>query len=61
MIKEIKTKTILSKTKKPSAWFNIMYNANFYRGCPHQCIYCDSRSECYQVEDFKNIEVKIKS
>jgi DNA repair photolyase len=25
---------------------------NLYRGCQHQCIYCDSRSECYQIEDF---------
>ena len=25
---------------------------NLYRGCEHHCIYCDSRSECYQIEDF---------
>jgi len=22
---------------------------NLYRGCTHGCIYCDSRSECYQM------------
>ena len=25
---------------------------NLYRGCEHHCIYCDSRSECYQIADF---------
>jgi len=25
---------------------------NLYRGCQHRCIYCDSRSECYGIEDF---------
>ena len=32
---------------------------NLYRGCTHGCIYCDSRSECYQINhDFEDIEVK---
>lgn len=32
---------------------------NLYRGCTHGCIYCDSRSECYQMQhDFEDIEVK---
>ncbi|MCL1823049.1 MAG: radical SAM protein [Oscillospiraceae bacterium] len=32
---------------------------NLYRGCTHGCIYCDSRSVCYQMKhDFENIEVK---
>jgi DNA repair photolyase len=26
-------------------------NMNLYRGCQHQCFYCDSRSECYQIEN----------
>lgn len=34
-------------------------NMNIYRGCTHGCIYCDSRSNCYQMEhDFCDIEVK---
>lgn len=33
-------------------------NVNLYRGCTHGCIYCDSRSTCYQVGDFENIAVK---
>ncbi|MBU3204404.1 SPL family radical SAM protein [Clostridium algidicarnis] len=32
---------------------------NIYRGCTHGCIYCDSRSRCYQINhDFEDIEVK---
>ena len=32
---------------------------NVYRGCSHGCIYCDSRSVCYQINhDFEDIEVK---
>ncbi len=32
---------------------------NLYRGCCHGCIYCDSRSRCYQINhDFEDIEVK---
>lgn len=32
---------------------------NLYRGCSHGCIYCDSRSRCYQMHhDFEDIEVK---
>ena len=31
---------------------------NIYRGCQHQCIYCDSRSECYQIENFQDVLVK---
>lgn len=32
---------------------------NIYRGCTHGCIYCDSRSKCYQMDhDFDDVEVK---
>jgi len=32
---------------------------NIYRGCTHGCIYCDSRSACYQMKhSFEDIEVK---
>ena len=32
---------------------------NIYRGCTHGCIYCDSRSKCYQIlHAFEDIEVK---
>ena len=35
------------------------YGMNIYRGCTHGCIYCDSRSRCYQfTHAFEDIEVK---
>ena len=35
------------------------YGMNIYRGCSHGCIYCDSRSRCYQfTHPFEDIEVK---
>lgn len=35
------------------------YGMNIYRGCSHGCIYCDSRSLCYQfTHAFEDIEVK---
>ena len=59
MIKEIQAKTLLARVKGPDDWFGLYYNMNLYRGCQHQCIYCDSRSECYQIEDF-NHDVLVK-
>ena len=38
---------------------NDMHGMNIYRGCSHGCIYCDSRSKCYQfTHAFEDIEVK---
>lgn len=35
------------------------FGMNIYRGCLHGCIYCDSRSRCYQfTHPFEDIEVK---
>ena len=35
---------------------------NIYRGCEHGCIYCDSRSTCYNMNhNFEDIEVKINA
>ena len=48
----IKAKTILSKVKYGDSWYGVDYNMNLYRGCPHGCIYCDSRSNCYHIDNF---------
>ena len=61
MIIEIQAKTLLSHSKQPDPWFGIKYGMNIYRGCEHQCIYCDSRSECYQIENFKDVLVKVNA
>ena len=61
MIKEITAKVLLNPVKQPDDWFGLKYNMNLYRGCQHQCIYCDSRSECYQIENFSDVLVKINA
>ena len=46
---EIQAKTLLSAQN----------GMNLCRGCQHGCIYCDSRSKCYQfTHDFEDIAVK---
>jgi len=54
----IRAKTILGTVKQPDTWFGNSYNLNLYRGCSHGCIYCDSRSSCYQIQDFDSIQIK---
>jgi len=35
---------------------------NLCRGCTHGCIYCDSRSKCYDMKhDFEDVEIKINA
>ncbi|MDO5422967.1 MAG: radical SAM protein [Eubacteriales bacterium] len=57
-MEEIPAKTIVTKCKAPAEWFGIDYNMNIYKGCCHGCIYCDSRSACYGVEEFDRVRVK---
>lgn len=57
-IETIPAKNILFKAKNPEGWFGAAFNMNIYRGCSHGCIYCDSRSDCYHLDDFDHIKVK---
>ena len=53
----IPAKTIVTAVKN-HAWFGIDYTMNIYRGCCHGCVYCDSRSLCYRVENFDTVRAK---
>lgn len=54
----LKAKTILTKVKYSSEWYGVDYNMNLYRGCSHGCIYCDSRSNCYHIDNFDRVRGK---
>lgn len=57
---EIHAKSILRKQKKIDSWFLSSYGMNLYRGCTHNCAYCDGRSEGYYVEGEFGRDVQIK-
>lgn len=45
--------------KRYQTVLSLKNNMNLFRGCTHGCIYCDSRSTCYQMDHaFTDIEVK---
>jgi len=54
----IPAKTIISSYGENSSWFGFNYTMNIYKGCCHGCIYCDSRSECYHVDNFDTVRAK---
>jgi DNA repair photolyase len=58
MTHQIQARVLLSRVRQPDPWFGLTYVMNLYRGCQHQCIYCDSRSECYGITDFADIGIK---
>jgi DNA repair photolyase len=63
IVNEINAKSILRKHKRIDSWFISQYGMNFYRGCSHNCVYCDGRAEGYYVEgEFgRDIWVKINA
>ena len=54
----VKAKTIITKVKDGNEWYGVDYNMNLYRGCSHGCIYCDSRSDCYHIDNFDIVKGK---
>ncbi len=59
-ISEITAKSILRKQKKVDSWFISRYGMNLYRGCTHNCSYCDGRSEKYRVEGEFGEDIAVK-
>ena len=60
IVEEIKAKSILRKHKKIDSWFVARYGMNLYRGCAHNCVYCDGRAEKYNVEGEFGRKVAVK-
>ncbi len=59
-IHEIEAKSILRKQKTIDSWFVSRYGLNLYRGCSHDCSYCDGRAESYQVEGNFAADIAVK-
>ena len=59
-VREVEAKSILRKHKKIDSWFISCYGMNLYRGCSHNCSYCDGRAESYNVDGVFGEEVSVK-
>ena len=57
---EIKAKSILRKMRHVDSWFVSGSGLNLYRGCAHDCAYCDGRAEKYRVEGEFGSEIQVK-
>ena len=60
---EIKSKSkILNIYKNVDPWFWISGSINPYRGCEHNCVYCDGKAKYYNISNFgDHIRVKINA
>jgi DNA repair photolyase len=59
-VREIEAKSLLIKRKYIDSWFVSRYGMNLYRGCQHNCAYCDGRAEGYYVEGEFGRDVGVK-
>jgi DNA repair photolyase len=59
-VHEIEAKSLLIKRKYIDSWFVSRYGMNLYRGCRHNCAYCDGRAEGYYVEGEFGRDVGVK-
>lgn len=53
----VPAKHLLHRSRS-TEWFGTDHTMNIYRGCCHGCLYCDSRSDCYQIGEFDRVRVK---
>ncbi len=56
----IQSKSILRKMKQVDSWFLSAYGMNLYRGCAHNCSYCDGRAEGYYAPEKFATEIEVK-
>jgi len=61
IMREIEAKSILRKHARIDSWFISHYGLNLYRGCAHNCAYCDGRAEGYYVEGEFGEAVSVKT
>ncbi len=47
-------KQLLLQNKSQKDFLGYDYYMNVYRGCSHRCIYCSTRSDVYNVDNFDN-------
>jgi len=59
-VEEVNAKSILRTQNKIESWFMSYYGMNLYRGCSHNCVYCDGRAEKYQVDGEFGEDVVVK-
>lgn len=57
---ETDAKSILRKNKRIDSWFCSSMSMNLYRGCLHDCAYCDGRAEQYRVAGRWGRDVEVK-
>ncbi|MEK6795565.1 MAG: radical SAM protein [Spirochaetota bacterium] len=57
----IQAKTLLRVQKKIDSWFLSRAGMNFYRGCAHDCVYCDGRAEKYNVSGEFASDIGVKT
>ena len=61
--REVRAKSLLRKGSRVDSWFLACCGLNLYRGCAHDCAYCDGRAEKYAVQgEFgRQVEVKVNA
>lgn len=60
-VETLQARTILRRQKRIESWFVSRYGMNLYRGCGHDCAYCDGRSEKYRVEGTFGRDIGVKA
>jgi DNA repair photolyase len=51
---------VFNRYSHPDSWFWVSGSINPYRGCEHNCIYCDGKAEWYRIKRFSShIRIKV--